>query len=203
MKNCPVSAIIFPDSSTNSNKKVADDRNEARVATKRKARFKSTKLTLLIFIFVFIRGPLFQVEDLTELGWDRVSSWKVLKRLVRAGILEKYDRKVYGVTEDARKWFRIAFGGGVNDTTFAYRAMDTESWSEARLENFKLEFTKMWQNRAERFKQDPSRTGLTIDDSVTLYRLVLEKLKEAETLLNTMESSAVGGISNNTPHRLS
>ncbi len=181
-------------SSTTENRNVDDE-----TVTKRRARFKFTKLSLLIFIFVFIRGPLFQVEDLTELGWDKVSSWKILKRLVRAGILEKYDRKVYGVTEDSRKWFRVAFGGGVNDATFAYRAMDTESWSEARLESFKIEFTKMWQNRADRFKLDPSRCGLTNDDSVILFGLVIEKLKEAEALLNTMERGVTPGSCRNRP----
>jgi DNA-binding PadR family transcriptional regulator len=195
MENHRVSTIILTDCSTTiaTNKKKAD----IDQAAKPRARFKFTRLSLIIFIFVFIRGPLFEVEDLTELGWDRVSSWKVLKRLVGAGILEKYDRKVYGVTEDGRKWFRTAFGGGVNDATFAYQAMDTESWSKARLENFNLEFTKMWQNRAERFKQDPSRSGLTNEDSAILHSLVIEKLKEAEVLLKTMEKSSKGS-SNNT-----
>jgi hypothetical protein len=158
----------------------------------RRKRFNFTRLTILIFIFVFIRGPLFQVEDLTRLGWNRVSSWKVLSYLVKAGILEKFDRKSYGVTDNAHKWFRRAFGGGANDAAFAYSAMEAETWSELRLNNFKSDLTRMWLDRPERFNNDPSRCGITDgeEDCAMLMKLLYEKLDEVQTLASIIEKKA-------------
>jgi len=157
-------------------------------------RFMFTRLTVLIFMFVCVRGPLFRVEDLTELGWDRVNSWKVLRNLVKAGILEKFDRKSYGLTENARKWFRSAFGGGVNDAAFAYSVMGTEAWSKARLDYFKAKLTSLWEERPERVKQDPARTGLISNIDVkeeveyfsALEALLLEKVEESHYLASAL-----------------
>jgi hypothetical protein len=158
-------------------------------------RFMFSRLTVLIFMFVCVRGPLFRVEDLTELGWDRVSSWKVLRNLVKAGILEKFDRRSYGLTEDARKWFRSAFGGGVNDATFAYSVMGVEAWSVSRLNHFKTNLSAMWEERPERVKQDPSRVGLTRSDEEehsTLETLLFEKVEEANYLVSMLEEKRAG-----------
>jgi hypothetical protein len=162
-----------------------DDHHER--AKKNKLNF--TRLTVLIFMFVCVRGPLFGVEDLTKLGWSRVSSWKVLNNLVKAGVLEKFDRKSYGLTEDARKWFRSAFGGGVNDATFAYSAMAVDSWTEMRLSNFKTRLTGLWGERSEIVRNDPARTGLMgvrdgkgEEECSTLETLLIEKVGEAQSL---------------------
>jgi hypothetical protein len=157
-------------------------------------RFMFTRLTVLIFMFVCVRGPLFRVEDLTELGWDRVNSWKVLRNLVKAGILEKFDRKSYGLTENARKWFRSAFGGGVNDAAFAYSVMGTEAWSKARLDYFKAKLTSLWEERPERVKQDPARTGLIsnidgkeeVEYFSAVEALLLEKVEESHYLASAL-----------------
>lgn len=168
----------------------ADTRITARHGADRRNRFKFTRLTVLIFMFVCVRGPLFRVEDLTELGWDRVSAWKVLNNLVKAGILEKFDRKSYGMTEDARKWFRTAFGGGVNDAAFAYSVMGAEAWSEMRLNHFKTGLTGMWEERPERVKHDPARIGLTgSGEYSSLAKLLCEKVEEAHFLVSMLEKS--------------
>jgi hypothetical protein len=142
-------------------------------------------------MFVCVRGPLFRVEDLTELGWSRISSWKVLNNLVKAGVLEKFDRKSYGLTGDARKWFRSAFGGGVNDATFAYSVMGVDSWTEMRLSHFKTRLTGIWEERPERVRNDPARTGLmgawTEGEYSTLEALLLEKVGEVHSLALLLE----------------
>lgn len=167
------------------------------VEDRQRTRFMFTKLTVLIFMFVSVRGPLFRVEDLTELGWDRVSSWKVLRNLVKAGVLEKFDRKSYALTEDSRKWFRSAFGGGVNDAAFAYSVMGTEAWSKARVNYFKAKLTSLWEARPERVKQDPARTGLIsssegkeegeVEYFSTLEALLLEKVEESHYLASALK----------------
>lgn len=149
-------------------------------ATSRKDKFQHAKFPVLAFVFVFVRGPLFRIEDLTALGWNRVHAWRTVMSLVRAGILEKYDRKSYGATEEARKWFRIAFGGGVNDTAFAYSAMAMESWGKPRLEYFKTKLTEMWEQRPERIRADPGRVGSSYgNDFPALAEILCEKMDEA------------------------
>src|SRR5579864_1380884 len=108
----------------------------------RQTRFEFTRLIIVIFMFVSVRGPLFRVEDLTAMGWNRLYVWRALNSLVKAGILQKFDRKSYGITDDARKWFRTAFGGGVNDAAFAYSTMAVETWSEVRLNRFKSKLSE-------------------------------------------------------------
>jgi hypothetical protein len=165
------------------------------VGDRQRTRFMFTKLTVLIFVFVCVRGPLFRVEDLTELRWDRVSSWKVLRNLVKAGVLQKFDRKSYGLTEDARKWFRSAFGGGANDAAFAYSVMGTEAWSKVRLDYFKAKLTSLWEDRPERVKKDPARAGLMstpdgkeegVEYFSALEALLLEKVEESHYLASAI-----------------
>jgi hypothetical protein len=158
-------------------------------------RFNFTRLTIVIFIFVFIRGPLFQVSDLTQLGWDRVSCWKVLNNLVRAGILEKFDRTSYAVTENAKGWFRSSFGGGANDPAFAYSALAAESWSKTRYDYFIAVFGRMWENRPKKASGDSSKVlpsphpsdEKEEGDRSTLVRLLREKLEDAQILACLME----------------
>ena len=142
---------------------------------------------------MFVRGPLFRIEDLTALGWNRVYAWRTVKSLVRAGILEKYDRKSYGATEQARRWFRTAFGGGVNDAAFAYSAMAVASWGQSRLEYFKVKLTEMWEHRPERIKVDPGRTASSYsEDFDALASILFEKMEEASyvwSMLRKVESS--------------
>jgi hypothetical protein len=162
----------------------------------RQSRFEFAYLTTIIFIFVAVRGPLFQVEDLTELGWNRVYVWRALNTLVKARILEKFDRKSYGITDDTRRWFRAAFGGGVNDAAFAYSTMAVETWSETRLNRFKSKMSEMWQERPERIKQDPARAGFMLasdEDSGnfhTLAKLLCEKVEEASYIASMLEKKA-------------
>lgn len=162
-----------------------------------KNRLNFTRLTALILMFVSVRGPLFRVEDLTKLGWSRVSSWKVLNNLVKAGVLEKFDRKSYGLTEDTRKWFRSAFGGGVNDAAFAYSTMGVDSWTEARLSLFKMRLTGLWEERPERLRNDPVRTGLmgagTEEGYSTVQTLLIEKIGEVHSLASMLEEKK-GGV---------
>jgi hypothetical protein len=175
------------------------------VEDRQRTRLMFTKLTVLIFMFVSVRGPLFRVEDLTKLGWDRVSSWKVLRNLVKAGVLEKFDRKSYGLTEDARKWFRSAFGGGVNDAAFAYSVMGTEAWSKARLDYFKAKLTSLWEERPERVKQDPARAGLIssiegkeeVEYFSALEALLLEKVEESHYLASALRVRGTANLSSN------
>lgn len=159
--------------------------------TKKKNRLNFTRLTVLILMFVCVRGPLFRVDDLTKLGWSRVSSWKVLNNLVKAGVLEKFDRKSYGLTEDARKWFRLAFGGGVSDAPFAYSVMGVDSWTAMRLINFKAKLTGLWEERPERVRKDPARTGLMgageEEECSTLETLLIEKIGEVNSLALMLE----------------
>ena len=162
-------------------------------AENRQSRFEFTRLIVLIFTFVSVRGPLFRVEDLTEMGWNRVYVWKALNSLVRAGILEKFDRKSYGIAEDARRWFRTAFGGGVNDAAFAYSTMAVETWSEVRLDRFKAKLSEIWEQRPERIKHDPARIGFTLsneDDHSRLEKLLFEKIEEVSYVLSVLEKSA-------------
>jgi len=162
-------------------------------AENRQSRFEFTRLIVLIFTFVSVRGPLFRVEDLTEMGWNRVYVWKALNSLVRAGILEKFDRKSYGIAEDARRWFRTAFGGGVNDAAFAYSTMAVETWSEVRLGRFKAKLSEIWEQRPERIKHDPARIGFTLsneDDHSRLEKLLFEKIEEVSYVLSVLEKSA-------------
>jgi len=159
---------------------------------KKSNRLNFTRLTALILMFVSVRGPLFRVEDLTELGWSRVSSWKVLNNLVKAGVLEKFDRKSYGLTEDGRRWFRSAFGGGINDAAFAYSTMGVDSWSGTRLSHFKTRLTGLWEERPERVRDDPARTGLmragTEEEGYsTVQTLLIEKIGEVHSLAMMLE----------------
>ena len=111
--------------------------------------------------------------------------------LVKAGILEKYDRTSYGATEETRGWFRNAFGGGVNDAAFAYSALAVQSWGESRLEYFKARLTEMWKLRPERFRVDKGKlsSASSGENFPTLARLLCEKLEEASYLCSLMEKS--------------
>jgi hypothetical protein len=155
----------------------------------RQTRFEFTRLIIVIFMFVSVRGPLFRVEDLTAMGWNRLYVWRALNSLVKAGILEKFDRKSYGITDDARKWFRTAFGGGVNDASFAYSTMAVETWSEMRLDRFKSKLSEIWEERPERVKQDPARFGLTLNqaDYSSLTNLLNEKIEEASYVASMLK----------------
>ncbi|MDG6999645.1 MAG: hypothetical protein JRN15_11075 [Nitrososphaerota archaeon] len=113
--------------------------------------------------------------------------------LVRAGILEKYDRKSYGATDVARNWFRIAFGGGVNDAAFAYSAFTMESWGKSRLEHFKSKLTEMWEQRPERIKADPGRASISSysEDFPSLVNILCEKMEEAYFILSLLQKSTM------------
>lgn len=155
----------------------------------RKSRFEFTKLTTLVFVFVSVRGPLFRVEDVTELGWNRIYVWRALKSLVSAGVLEKFDRKSYGLSEEARGVFRAAFGGGANDAAFAYSTMGVESWSKLRLKSFKEKLGEIWEQRPQRIKD-----GSRIESSTgELQKLLFEKIEEASqiVLMLQRENNAV------------
>lgn len=157
----------------------------------RQSRLEFTRLVLLIFIFVFVRGPLFRVEDLTGIGLNRNYVWKALNSLVKARVLEKFDRKSYGVTDDTRKYFRAALGGGVNDATLAYSMMEVETWSEGRLARFTAQLAEIWKERPERIKQDGARAGYSVsnerDDYARLEKLLFEKVEEASSIVATLE----------------
>jgi len=157
----------------------------------RQTRFEFTRLIVVIFMFVSVRGPLFRVENLTAMGWNRLYVWRALNSLVKAGILQKFDRKSYGITDDARKWFRTAFGGGVNDAAFAYSTMAVETWSVARLNRFKSKLSEIWEERPERVKQDPARFGLTLNqgDYSRLTNLLNEKIEEAYYVASMLKKS--------------
>jgi hypothetical protein len=149
-----------------------------------------TRLTVVLFMFVCVRGPLFRVEDLSELGWNRISCWKALKALVKAGVLEKLDRKCYGLTDYSRKWFRSAFGGGVNDAAFSYSVMGAETWSRDRLANFKAGLEAMWEQRPERVRQNAAGFGLSSqEDHSKLEALLFEKIEEAHYIISLLEKS--------------
>jgi hypothetical protein len=176
-------------------------RTSTRSAEDRQTRFEFTRLIVLIFMFVAVRGPLFRVEDLTEMGWHRVYVWRAVKSLVKAGILEKFDRKSYGLADDARKWFRTAFGGGVNDAAFAYSTMAVETWSETRLSRFKEKLSEIWKDRPERIKRDPARIGSTTslspneDDYSSLLKLLCEKVQEASCVVSMLEKTTPKSVS--------
>ena len=157
----------------------------------RQTRFEFTRLIVVIFMFVSVRGPLFRVENLTAMGWNRLYVWRALNSLVKAGILQKFDRKSYGITDDARRWFRTAFGGGVNDAAFAYSTMAVETWSEARQNRFKSKLSEIWEERPERVKQDPARFGLTLNqgDYSRLTNLLNEKIEEAYYVASMLKKS--------------
>ena len=158
-----------------------------------KSKLEFTKYPIIAFVFVLVRGPLFRIEDLKALGLKRVYAWRTVRSLVRAGILEKYDHKSYGATEEARKWFRIAFGGGVNDATFAYSAFTVESWGKSRLEYFKSKLTEMWEQRPERIKMDPGRTGFasSTEDFPSLVAILSEKMEDASFVFSLLQISTM------------
>ena len=169
---------------------VQDERDAEKKTRKRRSEF--TKLTTLIFVFVAVRGPLFRVEDVTRLGWKRVNAWRALKSLVKAGVLQKFDRKSYGLAGEARGLFRAAFGGGANDAPFAYSTMGVESWSKVRLERFKERLSEMWEQRPQRIKKDPARTDLTANERFELQKLLFEKIEEASQI--TMMLQRASGV---------
>lgn len=160
-------------------------------AHRKKSKYDYTRYPIIAFVFVFVRGPLFRIEDLTALGWDRVYAWKTVMSLVKAGILEKYDSKSYGASVEAGQWFRTAFGGGVNDAAFAYSAMAVESWGKSRLEYFKSKITKMWEQRPERIKADIGRSGIAYsEDFSSLIAILCEKMEEASHIWSLIEKCA-------------
>jgi hypothetical protein len=160
-------------------------------------RFNFTRLTIVVFIFVFTRGPLFQVSDLTQLGWDRVSCWKVLNNLVKAGILEKFDRGSYAVAENAKGWFRSAFGGGANDAAFAYSSLAADSWTKTRFDYFTAAFARMWQDRQKKASGEsptipsssPHDGEKEMGERSALVKLLHEKLEDARILACLIERS--------------
>lgn len=145
----------------------------------------------MVFIFVYTRGPLFQVSDLTQLGWDRVSCWKVLNNLVKAGILEKFDRGSYAVTENAKGWFRSAFGGGANDAAFAYSSLAADSWTKTRFDYFTAAFARMWQDRQKKASGESPTISYDgekeMGERSALVKLLHEKLEDARMLASLIE----------------
>jgi hypothetical protein len=162
---------------------------------RRNSRFKFARLTILSFMFVAVRGPLFRIENLTELGWERVYAWKTVNNLVKAGVLEKYDRKSYGMTKETRKLFRTAFGGGITDPEFAYSVMYVDTWSKKKLDYFKMKLSSIWEERLERAKQD--RVGISLngnEEVSTIASLIKEKMDEASFLTSKLEKKKTDDI---------
>lgn len=161
-------------------------------AYRKKSKYDYARYPIIAFVFVFVRGPLFRIENLTALGWDRVYAWKTVMSLVKAGILEKYDSKSYGASAEARKWFRTAFGGGVNDSAFAYSAMDVESWGKPRLEYFKSKLTKMWEHRPQRVRADTGSSSFAAynEDISSLVAILYEKIEEVSYIWSLIQKYA-------------
>jgi hypothetical protein len=153
-------------------------------SNEKRMRFEYNKLVVSTFVFAFIRGPFFKIEDIVQLGWNRRQVRRTVNSLVKSGVLEKLDQRTYGPTLDAREWFRRAFGGGVNDAPFAYYALEMNSWGQSRLDHFKSKLSQMWNERAERFQiEGPTKSApATFDptlDTHALVKLLCEKMDEA------------------------